>query len=58
MKLCLTKINTLRQARAARINIGRDVNLVFIYNSQSRDISEKLLLRNERDQLRTENKEL
>ena len=35
--------NTPLQAIAARINIGRDVTIVFIYNSRSHDISETLL---------------
>ena len=36
-------LNTPLQAIAARINKGRDVSIVSIYNSLSRDISESLL---------------
>ena len=36
-------LSTPLQALAARINIGRQVNIVSIYNSRSRDISGKLL---------------
>ena len=36
-------LNTPLQALAARINIGRDVTIVSIYNSRSHAISENLL---------------
>ena len=36
-------LNTPLQAIAARINIGRDMTIVSIYNSQSHDTSENLL---------------
>ena len=36
-------LNTPLQAIAARINIGRDVTIVSIYNSRSHDINENLL---------------
>ena len=36
-------VNTTLQAIAVIINIGRDVTIVSIYNSQSQDISENLL---------------
>ena len=37
------KLNTPLQAITARINIGRDVTIVSIYNSRSHAISENLL---------------